>query len=351
MRAAVLEQPHQIAVHEVAAPTPAPDGVVLRVGACAICGTDLRIFAYGHHRVTLPAIIGHEIAGTIAAVGSDVSGWAVGDRVVLSPPGWSCGACRACRRGQENLCEARQALSYECPGGLAELVAVPAPLVTNGSLHRLPPEADLGEMVITEPLACCINGQEQIRWRPDDRVLIIGGGPIGMMHLALVRARGADAVAMMDVADERMGMIGALRGVTALDGRDADVEERVRAWSGGSGPDVVIVAAGAPAAYHLAFAVVGRGGQVLLFAGLPRNKQVLEVNMNVIHYSQLGWHGSFGSTPRHGDEALGLLLSRKVDAAALVTHRFGLDAVPEALAVAKALIGLKVIVEPAEARA
>lgn len=347
MRAAVLEQPRIMTVRERAEPKVEPGGVVLRVGACAICGTDLRIFNYGHHRITLPAVIGHEIAGTVAEVGRGVEGYKVGERVVLSPPGWSCGTCRACKRGNENLCEDRRALSYEFPGGFAEYVAIPPPLVRNGSLHRIPDGVDLAHVAITEPLACCVNGQDQVRWRPDDRVLILGGGPIGMMHAELVRARGAESLAMADLSDERLRMVRSLEDVVAIDGRDpARAEEEVRSWSDGYGPDVVIVAASAPAAYHQAFNLVGRGGQVLLFAGLPKDKQVLEVNMNLIHYRQLAWCGSFGSTPAHGKMALDLLLSGKVSAERLVTHRFTLGNVPEAVAVAGALVGLKVVVEP-----
>lgn len=346
MRAAIIEQPRIMTVDEQAKPEAEPGGLLLRVGACAICGTDLRILNYGHHRVRLPAVIGHEIAGTVADVGSGVEGYAVGDRVVLSPPGWSCGTCRICGRGEENLCESRQALSYEYAGGFAEYVAIPSALVGNGSLHRVPADADLAHVAITEPLACCVNGQDQVRWRPDDRVLIIGGGPIGMMHSELVRSRGAEAVAMVDVSDERLRLIRSLGDVTAVDGRDPRAAEQISSWSGGFGPDVVIVATSAPAAYHQAFGVVGRGGRVLLFAGLPKDNQVLDVNMNLIHYRQLTWYGAFGSTPAHGRQALDLLLSKKVNAERLVSHRFSLDRIPEAFAAAGALVGLKVVVEP-----
>lgn len=346
MRAAVLERPQQIALRDVPDPVPERGGVVLRVEACAVCGTDVRIYTFGHARITLPAVIGHEIAGTVVEAGEDVDGYAVGDAVVLSPAGWSCGECRICRRGQENLCGNRVALSYEYPGGFAEYVAVPAPLVANGSLHRVPSEADPAEVAITEPLACCINGQEQVRWRPDDRVLVIGAGPIGVMHAELVRARGAEAVAVMDVSDRRLDVARSLAGVTAIDGRAQDAEDRVAEWSGGDGPDVVIVATSAPDGYRTAFAVAGRCGQVLLFAGLPKDRSVLDVDMNVIHYRQLAWYGSFGSTPAQGDRALRLLLARDVDPGRLVTHRFGLDALPAAVEAAKSLAGLKVVVEP-----
>jgi len=347
MRAATLDALRTVVVRDLPQPEAEPGGIVLRVRACAICGTDLRIFNHGHERVTLPAVIGHEIAGTVSSIGKGVTGYKPGDAVVLSPPGWSCGACRICRRGDENLCQQREAISYERPGGFAEHVAIPPPLVRNGSLHGVPDGTDPALVAITEPLACCVNGQDQVRWRPDDRVLIIGAGPIGMMHAELVHARGAESLAFVEVSNERLRMIGGLGDVTAIDGRDrAQADQAIASWSGGFGPDVVIVATSAPAAYHQAFDVVGRGGQVLLFAGLPKDKQVLEVNINLIHYRQLAWHGSFGSTPAHGARALALLLSKKVNAERLITHRFGLAALPEAIAVASALVGLKVVVEP-----
>ncbi len=348
MRAAMLEAPRTMAIRNVSDPVPEAGGVILKVGACAICGTDVRIYNHGHKRITLPAIIGHEIAGTVVAIGANVTTYAPGDLVALSPPGWSCGVCRNCRRGQENLCGDRQALSYEYPGGFAEYVAVPAPLVTNGSLHPIAESTDLAHAAITEPLACCINGQQQVHWRPDDRVLIIGGGPIGIMHSELVRARGAESVAIIDVAEPRLSMIRQnLPDVVAIDGRENAVE-RIRDWSNGDGPDVVIVCTSSASAYSLAFETAGRCGQVLLFAGLPKDGSVLQVDMNAIHYRQLAWYGSFGSMPQQGAEALRLLTSGKVNPARIVTHRFPLAEIGAAMETAQSLSGLKIVIQPGD---
>jgi L-iditol 2-dehydrogenase len=348
MRAGMLDAPQTMVIRELPDPVPEPGGVVLRVGACAVCGTDVRIFNHGHHRIELPAVIGHEIAGTVAALGTGVSGYSVGDTVVLSPPGWSCESCRMCLRGQGNLCEHRQALSYEYPGGFADYVAVPPPLVANGSLHRLDEGIDLAHVAIAEPLACCINGQEQVRWRPDDRVLIIGGGPIGNMHAALVRSRGAEALAIADVAEPRLDTVRRnLSDVTAID-VNTDAQAKITDWAGGSGPDVTIVCTSSTSAYELAFATAGRCGQVLLFAGLPKGQQIMNVDMNQIHYRQLAWYGSFGSMPHQGKAALDMLLSRAVDPELLVTHRYGLSQIPDAISTAQSLAGLKVIIEPQE---
>lgn len=348
MRAAMLEAPRHMAIREVPDPVPESGGVVLKVRACAICGTDVRIYNHGHKRITLPAIIGHEIAGTVVSVGAGVTTFAPGDTIALSPPGWSCGVCRTCRRDQENLCGDRQALSYEYPGGFAEYVAVPAPLVNNGSLHSIVESADFAHAAIAEPMACCINGQQQVRWRPDDRVLIIGGGPIGIMHSELVRARGAESVAMIDVAEQRLEMIREnLPGVVAIDGRE-NAAEKIREWSDGDGPDVVIVCTSSASAYTLAFEVAGRCGQVLLFAGLPKDGSVMQVDMNEIHYRQLAWYGSFGSTPQQGAEALNLLMSGKVSPARIVTHRFPLDEIGVAIETAQSLDGLKIVIQPGD---
>jgi len=294
-------------------------------------------------------VIGHEIAGHVEAVGPGVDGYSAGESVVLSPPGWSCGECRICLRGQENLCGSRRALSYEFPGGLAEYVAVPAALVSNGSVHKAPTGTDMASVSIAEPLACCINGQEQLRRRPDDRVLIVGAGPIGMMHLELVRAYGAEAVAMADVSDERLRIAASSGDVDVFDARSADLAQQVADWSDGYGPDVAIVAASSPEACGTAFSVVGRCGQVLLFAGLPKDRQMLEVDMNDLHYRQIACYGCFGSTPAQGDEALRLLVSGDVDPARLVTHRYGLESIGEAIEVAGALTGLKVVALPTDA--
>ena len=346
MKAAVYMEPGCLAINDVDDPVPGPGGLVLDVDACAICGTDLRIYRHGHHRISPPAIIGHEIAGSVAALGEGVTGWRVGDHVVLAPPAWSCGSCRACLGGKENLCEHRRALAYELPGGFAEKVAVPAPLVAGGCLHSLPEGTDPAIAAITEPLACCINGQKHLNMKADARAIVIGAGPIGLMHALLLKGKGVREIGIIDKLAVRIDRVTGSDSFMAFDGGNAGLADQVSAWSGGCGADLVVVAASSPDAYRSAFELVGRGGAVLLFAGLPFSQQEMLIDMNMIHYKELALYGSFASMPDQSREALETLTTGPPEFADLVTHSFPLDGIEEAFRTAGSLEGLKVVVRP-----
>ena len=344
MKAAVFLEPGRLVVTDRDDPVPEPGGLVLRIEACALCGTDLRVFRHGHRRISPPAIIGHEIAGTVAELGEGVSGYQEGDLVVLAPPAWSCGSCRRCLRGRENLCEQRRALAYELPGGLAEKAAIPEPLVSGGCLHHVPLGTDPAEVAVAEPLACCINGQSRLAAPADARAVVIGAGPIGLMHALLLKARGLKNIAVADSVISRLERAGAIEGLRPVNIGTGVFSDQ--AGCGSDGADLVIVAASSGDAYRSAFEIVGRGGEVLLFAGLPASEQEMAIDMNRIHYKELAWYGSFASMPEQGREALRLLTTGPPEFSRLVTHRFPLDDVEEAFRAAGSLEGLKVVVQP-----
>lgn len=186
MKALVFHGPQQVRVEEVPVPTIADNEVLVKVDACSICGTDVRTYKFGHTRIKGRRITGHEFAGVIAKVGSQVQGLAEGDEVMVVP-GINCGTCEFCRAGLENLCQHRTIIGFDYDGAFAEYVRIPAQAVAMGNVKKLPKNVPFKAGALVEPFTAVYNGQTLLNIKPGDRVAIIGAGPIGVMHLLQAR--------------------------------------------------------------------------------------------------------------------------------------------------------------------
>ena len=184
MSAAVLYGKEQLRIERVQVPKLDRGDVLVRVRAALTCGTDVKVFRRGYHAKMIrpPALFGHELAGDVAAVGSDVSGFHVGQRVVAANSA-PCGACYYCGRGQENLCED---LLFN-NGAYAEYIRIPERIVAK-NMHQLPAHVSYQDAALVEPLACVMRGLEESGVKPGDTVAVIGLGPIGMMFVRLAKA-------------------------------------------------------------------------------------------------------------------------------------------------------------------
>src|SRR5918993_4076921 len=203
MRAAVFHGPEDLRVCDLPRPAIGSGELLVKVAACAICGSDVRTFHHGARNISRPVVLGHELSGTVVDIGSDVSGFRIGQRVAVAPA-IPCGECRCCRRGAETMCERLRSIGYEFDGGLAEFIAVPSSAVRAGCVNTVPDNVSFEEAAIAEPLACVINAQELVDVREGDSVVILGAGPIGCLHAALARVRGAAKVILVDVRAERL---------------------------------------------------------------------------------------------------------------------------------------------------
>jgi L-iditol 2-dehydrogenase len=336
MRAARLYGKGDLRVEEVDRPEIlAGDDVMIRIHACGICPSDIR--AYTGLRPAsrdVPYTPGHEWAGEVVAVGDAVESFAVGDRVV---PSWRvmCGRCHYCIRGLHNFCENLE--RGRVRGGFAEMgVAV------DRSLLKIPDGVSYQQACFSEPVACCINGSLDSHVRFGDTVLVIGAGPIGLLHLQLANRSGARAI-VSDLIPERLDKaveLGAWKAVLAS--RDDPVEQ-VKALTGGYGADVVIAAVGAPPALQQALDAVGIGGTVNFFAG-TYPPATLEIDPNLIHYRQIRLTGSHDYTPRHFETALQFIDTGAVQVAPLVSHKLSLSHVRDGFDVVAGRVGLKVMI-------
>jgi len=346
MKAALFQGPGDLHVIDVDSPSAAPDELKIRVESCATCGTDAKIFGHGHPRLNPPQIIGHEIAGEIIEVGKDTSGYSVGDRVqiIAAVP---CEECWACKAGKQGICINQTSMGYQYPGGFAEEMIVPAAVLKANGVNIIPGDLSFDEASVTEPLACALNAQRLIHVGDGDTVLVMGAGPIGCLHVRLARALGATKVMLADVNGGRLHLSAdVVKPDRAIDMSSEDLAAIVLEETEGIGPSVIITAAPAGVAQEQAIAMAAPGGRVSFFGGLPKDKPLITVDSNVVHYKELILAGANGSSSAQNAEALALIASGKVPVADLITHRLPLSQVEDAIHAVTSGEAIKVVIKP-----
>jgi L-iditol 2-dehydrogenase len=272
MKAAVLEDVGKLVIKDVAKPKCGDDEILIKVEACAICGTDIKIYHHGHRLIKLPRITGHEVSGTVVEAGKNVSGYKPGDRVAVAAV-IPCGECQYCLDGIQSMCDNLKAIGYHYDGGFAEYMLVPSLSIKNGCVNILAPNISFGEAAIAEPLACAINGQELSRPKLGDVVVIIGAGPVGCFHVQLAKAQGARCVILIDVSEERLNMSKVAKPDIVINGSRENAIEKVMEETHEKGAEIVIVACSSGKAQEDGLQMVAKRGCVNLFGGLPKYNQ------------------------------------------------------------------------------
>lgn len=325
MKAAMLYGVKDLKVEDVEVPEVKEGEVLVKVKAATTCGTDLKIFQRGYVEkvIKLPTIFGHEWAGEVAEVGKGLE-WPRKDMRVRAGNSAPCLHCSMCQRGKYNLCENMIWLW----GAYAEYIKVPARMVLI-NMQGIPDGISYEEAAITEPLACVLHGVEQANVKLGDTVAIIGGGPIGLLHLLTVKKMGAGRTIMIDLVDERLGFAEKLGADATVNSGKENVETRIRELTGGYGADVAIEAIGLSATWEQALKLARKGGTVLEFGGCPPGTEI-KVNAEMLHYGELTVMGTFHTTPLHFRKALNLIATRTIDVRPLVTRKMKLDNIKEA---------------------
>jgi L-iditol 2-dehydrogenase len=316
MTAAVLYGKENVQIETVDVPQIGRGDVLVRVRAALTCGTDVKVFRRGYHArmIVPPALFGHELGGDIVAMGKDVRGFKMGQRVVAANSA-PCGECFYCQRNQENLCED---LLFN-NGAYAEYIRIPERIVRR-NMYEVPDHVSYQDAALVEPLACVLRGLEESGVRPGDTVAVIGLGPIGMMFVRLAKAVcNARVIAIGRRPQQllRASRMGADETVLNCDG--ADVVGPVHEMTGGRGADVVIEAVGLPEVWQLAIKLLRRGGVVNFFGGCPDGTN-LSLDTNLLHYSELTCKASFHHTPALIRKALDLVSRGYVGAKDFVNH-------------------------------
>jgi L-iditol 2-dehydrogenase len=293
-----------------------------------------------------PQIIGHEIAGEIVELGSEVTGHKIGDRVqvIAAIP---CGNCWACQAGKMQICINQLSMGYQFAGGFAEYMIIPNEVVRVNGVNPIPENLSYDEAAAAEPMACALNAQELINVGPGDVVLVMGAGPIGCMHVRLARALGAVHVTLADINSHRLKLSAdAVKPDAVIDMSKVDIEEAVKTSIPEPGPNVIITAAPAGIAQEQAVRMIRPGGRISFFGGLPKDKPMVNIDSNLVHYKELILAGANGSTPEHNRRALELMASGKVNVSDLLTHRVSLDEVEKAIDLVLGGDAIKVVVKP-----
>jgi len=341
MIAVELVRPGEIAVREVPVPHPGPGELLLRVECALTCGTDLKTFRRGHPRISLPAPMGHEASGVVAAIGAGVDGFREGDAIACVPT-VPCGICRLCQRGRDSLCE--HAVGRMNFGAFADYMLLSAHIVAGGTFPR-PPGMSADEAAALEPLACVVHGARRLALAHAEHIVILGDGPIALLFLQVARLRGAGRVLLAGHHAARLAVAHELGASSVVDSNGSALRAAVSDFTNGTFADVVVECAGTADAWSTAATLAGTAGEVMLFAGRPSG-ETAAFDAYRIHYEETDIKGAFHYGSRDVREALELLARREVQIAPLVTHRRPLTRFEEALQLALERRALKVAVEP-----
>jgi len=345
MKAAVYHAPGDIRVEDRPEPVPTADNLIVKIHCCAICGTDLKLATIGNPRCHPPRIIGHELVGQITHVGSQVRGFATGERVTLATT-VACGHCQYCALGLGNMCPNAKPISYDFDGGFAKYLAIPPLAVAGGNVIKVPDSVTDEAAALSEPLSCGINAQEIAGVQAGANVLIIGGGPLGALNAELAKAGGAAKVMIVQRSEPRLSLLRKIDGITVIDGAREDVKAVVEAHTAGLGADVVIVCAPTREAQEASIQYARKGGAVSLFASLPKSDSDITLDSRLVHYGELRLFGASDSRPEHVRKAVRLMAVGKIDTDPLITHRISLGEIHTGLKLMKNKKCLKVLVYP-----
>jgi L-iditol 2-dehydrogenase len=314
-------------------------GVSLKVNACAVCGYDVRVFRHGHRKVNPPVILGHEICGeidqdiTIHSISSKKGKEILkaGSRVVISPV-IPCLKCNYCDNKQYNLCTNLTEIGSSIDGGFAENVIIPKNILDIGGIVPIPDCIASEEAALLEPLACCVNGFSQMGpVAESDNVVIIGDGPIGLLHLQLsrnlyhartavvgkipqriqkARSMGAHATTIIDNHNDDGGSDGNARSIS-----------KILDFTDGIGANVIIIATSDPAAFDFSLKIASKNSRINIFSGMTKSRNI-SFDPNWLHYNQISITGSFSSTPNSLQEAVRIVSNQEIDLSRLISRRY-----------------------------
>ncbi len=323
------------AIREGPIPVPGPGEVVVKNMACGVCGTDVHITKGepGSAEVHPPVVLGHEYSGEVVGLGEGVTTLQVGDHVTVDPNIY-CGECEYCRNGKKQLCPSMQAVGVTRDGGFAQYSLVPA-----AQAFLLDSAVSFEAGAMAEPLACCLHGIDLAGIKPGQTVAVVGGGAIGLIMLQLCRLSGASALLLSEPDAARRAVAGQLGADITLDPLDKTAYAAQEGFA-----DVVIECVGNTPAVSSAFHLAKKGATVVLFS-VPKPEAEFPLKLFDVYKKELTIKGSFVNPDTHA-RAVSLINAGKVDFTPLITHRFSLAQLPEAIQMQSAAASIKVLVLP-----
>ncbi len=332
MKAAVVYGKNDIRIEDY--PTPRPDygEAIIKIKASGICATDVKTLLGQGLPKNLPTILGHEVVGEVFEMGEGVKGFQKGDRVAVYPIA-VCGECYFCKNGRHNLCMKEFGLGHGIEGGFAEYVKLPGQILNAGGLLRIPDGLSYERAVLSEPLSCGLAALRANRIRQGDRVVIVGSGPMGLIHLKVSKWAGATVI-MADLLDKRLETARQMGADYCINVSRSDIAEEVKRITEGTGAEVVITSLGIPKVIEESFRLVRNGGVINIFGGPPAG-QPITVDPRWVHYGEITITGSFASTPDDFKKALDIIAKGEIFVDDLISDRFTLEKMLDAVERAK----------------
>ena len=310
------------------------DDVLIQVAYTGICPWDVRAFT-GKSSVAFPRVLGHESSGYVAAMGKNVHDLAIGQPVTADFI-VKCGVCKACRSGRSNRCQ--NPTYQQFGGGYGDYIRIP-----RKNVYPLRPTTSMKAAAFMEPLACVWRGQKMLDYIPGDVALIVGAGPIGLMHMQVARTFGARVI-VSDLLDQRLQKATELGADWTVNPKKQDVGDFVRQVTDGWGVDAAVVAVGVAPLVEQTLSYLAPGGRLNIFAGIYPKTQ-LHIDPNLIHYGEFILTGSADSTPQDMTRALALIENGQVDVESLISHLLPLEELGKGLEIVQNTAGLKVMIE------
>lgn len=314
MQALVLTAYNTFEIQDAPEPELGPEDVLIRVGACGICGSDIHGMDGSSGRRRPPIVMGHEAAGAVVRAGENVKKWQPGDRVTFDSTVY-CGECAFCKRGQVNLCDNRRVLGVSCEeyrqhGAFAEYVAVPQRI-----LYRLPDKVSFEQAAMVEPVSIAVHAVARAGVGPEDTVAVIGTGMIGLLVVQVLRARGCRCIVAVDLDESRLALAKRFGASETLLANAGDVAGSIRGATGGVGVDAAIEVVGASASIEVAVKSVRKGGSVTLIGNLAPTVDLPLQQVVTRELTLLGSCASSGEYP----ECLELMASGAIDVDPLIS--------------------------------
>ncbi|WP_448563249.1 zinc-dependent dehydrogenase [Trichothermofontia sp.] len=348
MKAQVFRGVNHLSYEEVPTPNIGADEVLVQVRVVGLCQSDIKKICYPLYEP--PRIFGHEIAGTIAAVGETVHNWQVGDPVVVLHH-MPCMHCRYCLNDNFSMCEVYKTITTTAGfipsgGGFAEYVKVPGHIVRHGGLIRIPDRVSFAQASFVEPTNCCLKAVKKAQVAPGQTVLVTGAGPIGLMFIMLVRYLGARAIAT-DLLPSRIEKALQVGAEAAFDARDPQIAAKIQALTDGLGVDTTLLAVPSDKAFFQALDCTRKGGKILFFAEFPDEVEI-PLNPNILYRREIDLMGSYSSSYRVQALAADLVFNHRINVDALISDRYPLRDLAKAVEQARhpTPSTYKILIEP-----
>jgi len=350
MLAAVYHGPDDLRLEDYPMPSIGADEALLKVVSAGICGTDLRILHGGHRKFPSGTIRipGHEVVGDIVEIGAHIKASVLDQRVIVAP-NWGCGHCRQCISGNNNRCANYGAVGITEDGAFAEYMRIPAAAMLQGNLIPVHRTVDPAQAALVEPLACVLRGQTAVHLSVNDVVLVIGGGPIGIMHVMLAKLQGARRVILSETHPERRVKAAQVGADRVVNPREEDLNAVVMDETSGEGADVIITAVGSQSIQETAIRLAAIGGRINFFGGLPKDRPTIQLDSNVVHYKELYLTGTTACSTADCWRAAQIIQSGRLNLNDVIRSRFPLSQAKDAFAMADNKTALKIVLEPSPA--